>query len=122
MLQEEIAGKILVELMELGIVNEDNEILVYNYLMQAYAAGHDDCRSTHKSVRVAQYDFKGKLIAIYPSIKSAAKEMKVSPSAIGHAIRKNAPCNGWKWIKVDIKNGQDNDRRIGSRAGAKREG
>ena len=53
-----------------------------------------------RKVEVAQYDEKGILLNIYPTMAAAAKEMKVTAQSIEAAIYKGYHCCGYIWKKV----------------------
>ncbi|KKK86499.1 hypothetical protein LCGC14_2762620 [marine sediment metagenome] len=105
MKQEDTAGKILVGLMELGIVNKGNDWIVYNYLMQAYAVGYDSGSKSRSNQRpVAQYTLQGKLIEIYESATEASRRTKIDHSDISTcAVGKSHTAGGFLWEYIHPK-------------------
>jgi len=107
MKQETVAGKILVELLEEGIVSEEHELIVYNYLLQAYSAGHDAGRQlrTH-SKTVAQYSLNGDLLKIFNSVQDAVRATGINKSNIANCARGRKGCatsGGFRWQYVNTK-------------------
>lgn len=123
MKQEKVAGKILVELLMENIIEEKDEWTVYNYLMQAYAAGYVEGSKKRSNKRpVAQYSLDGKLIEIFDSAAEAARRTKVQHSDICKAaVDKPYNAKGWKihtaggfkWRYVNIKDGKTADSSEG---------
>ena len=103
--QGDVAGKILLELFELKIATEENENILYKYLMQAYGAGYDEGRlQYHKRKLVAQYSTNGKLIKIWNSISAAARKYNLTKSAISKAAHGiNTTAAGFQWKFVNLK-------------------
>ncbi len=52
---------------------------------------------SYRSVPVIRMDFFGMKLQTYPSQSEAARQMKVSPSNINHAIKHKTICNGYYW-------------------------
>jgi hypothetical protein len=106
MKQETVAGKILVELLERGIVNQEQEWIVYNYLEQAYAAGHDAGRKLRSFTKpVAQFDSKGDLINIHDSVADAVRATGLNKSNIANCARGRKGCDtagGFRWQYVHL--------------------
>ena len=104
MKQDDVAGKILMELINLEIVDQKDEWTVYTYLQQAYAAGHDEALSQRSLMKkVAQYDLDGNLIDLYESQKKAAHVMQVNVATMRKAlIGINKTCKGFIWKYVDV--------------------
>jgi hypothetical protein len=87
MKQEDVAGKIVLELVNEGIIQERDDWIVYNYLMQAYAAGFNEGnRRITRPQPVSQFNSKGELVALYPTIRKAAKGVGVNESSIKRAL------------------------------------
>lgn len=101
--QEDVAGKQLLELLEMEIINEKDEEEVYVRLKQVYAAGYDEGRlqpSHRKSV--GQYTLEGKLIKIWESSTCAARFFKVEKSAVSRAaLGKSETCSGFRWKYIN---------------------
>jgi len=124
MKQENVAGKILVELLNQKIISEDDEFTVHDYLMQAYAAGYNYGRlQTGRRQPVAQYDTKGNLIKIWDSASEAGSALKIPRGSISDVAngrisknRKNPKltAGGYMWRKVNLKNPNAVEERIGS--------
>ena len=109
-----MAGKILVELMTEGVVDEDHEWMVYNYLMQAYAAGYIKGSKARSNKRpVAQLTMEGKLIEIFDSAAEAARKTSVGHAEICKVAtgkRHYNTAGGFKWTYVNVKkDGKDDD-------------
>lgn len=116
MKQEQAAGKVLVELIGTGTLDEkhefitysyeEHELIVYNYLMQVYAVGYDTgtkARSNKK--QIAQLTLERKLIDIFESAAEASRRTKVQHSDISKcAIGKLNHAGGYLWEYIDTKN------------------
>lgn len=116
MKQEEVAGKILVELSELEIVTEKDEWTVYNYLMQAYAAGYNEgkVQRNHRK-RIAQYDKDGDLVRVHESQRAAANFVNANISNIRRALTgRTKTCKGFKWEYVNKVKPTSSDETIGT--------
>jgi len=103
--QETTAQRILAELLELGIVQEKDEDVVWAYLAQAYAVGYDYARfqSTHQKP-IAQYSKDGRLIKIFESASEAARKTKAGHSEIAKCARgKQKTSGGFQWRYVNTK-------------------
>jgi hypothetical protein len=106
MKQDNVAGKILAELIEAGIISEKHEWTVYNYLQQAYAAGHDigrKLRSYHRAV--AQFDSNGDLINVFDSVADAVRATGFNKSNIANCARGRKGCDtvgGFRWQYADL--------------------
>lgn len=105
MKQDDTAGKILLELLERGVITEENEYTVFTYLQQAYASGYDEGRLQTKHRRpVGRYSSDGKLIKTYPSISAAARAFGVDKTAISKAVNGRATkIAGYNWKFINIK-------------------
>jgi hypothetical protein len=103
--QEDVAGKILIELMELGIVKESQEEMVYTYLCQAYAAGWvEGSMQYHKRKPVGQYSLEGKLLKIWESSYMAARHFDLDKTSISKAaLGKTETCAGFRWRYINVK-------------------
>ena len=104
--QDDVAGKILMELCELGIATKDNEWILYNYLAQAYAAGWDYCRYDLRAKKqpVTQKTKDGKVVKVHASILSASREVDVNVATIGRALRgKLKTAAGYTWEYTNKK-------------------
>lgn len=116
MKQDDVAGKILLELMELGVVAEENEFTVYTYLQQAYAAGFDRGRhQMRKRKPVAQYGTDGNLINIWESITEAGQALRISRGGISDVVNgKKITCGGYVWRLVNEQDPTSTEEKIGS--------
>lgn len=105
MKQEDVAGKIVLELVKAGIIQERDDWAVYNYLMQAYAAGFNEGNSrVTRTQPVSQYNAKGELIAVYPTIRQTAKEVGVDESSIKRALSgRYKTVKGFSFKYVNVK-------------------
>jgi len=116
MKQEVIAGRLFAELMDLGIVNEDNEWEVYNRLMQAYSAGFDAGKKAHSFQKaIVQCTTEGKIIEIYESAAEASRKTGVDPSDIGRCAagkRKAKTAGGFVWKFVNLKDSTASEKQI----------
>jgi len=111
MKQEQAAGKILLELMSLGIVKgEENEQIVYTYLTQCYAVGHDEGSKARSNKRpVAQLSLDGKLLNIFDSAAEASRRTGIQHSDIAKTAsgkkdkkgHKYHTAGGFKWKYID---------------------
>lgn len=116
MKQETVAGKILSELLEQGIATKNNEWILYNYLMQAYAAGVDEGRLQYaKRVPVAQYSIEGSLLKVWDSMTVAARYYGITKHGISKVCRgKTRTAAGFRWKYVNIKDPTSAEPTIGS--------
>ena len=124
MKQEDVAGKILVELLARKIISEDDEFTTHDYLMQAYAAGYNFGRRQIKRRQpVAQYDTNGTLVKIWDSAFEASTALQIPRGSIydvvNGKIRKNRKnpkltAGGYMWRKVNLKNPTAVEEKIGS--------
>lgn len=104
MKQDTVAGKILIDLTELGIATEDNEWILYNYLMQAYATGFDGARlqSTYQKP-VAQYNLEGRMIGIFDNAAVASRKTGTDHSDIIKCTKGKAhTAGGFKWESINL--------------------
>jgi hypothetical protein len=108
MKQEKVAGKILVELLGEGIVSEEHEEIVYQYLMQAYAAGWlEGTKQRSNKKQVIQLSLEGKPICIYDSTLVAERRTGIANQAISLAATSKTKSNehrtagGYRWAYVD---------------------
>ena len=117
MQQDDVAGKILLELTSLGIATEDNEWILYNYLSQAYAAGWvsgREARACHHPV--AQYDLKGEMLNIYDSVAAAVRATGLNKSNIANCARGRKGCltaGGFRWQYITMKSPIASEQTIG---------
>ena len=124
MKQDDVAGKILIELLELKVIEEKDEQVVYEYLERAYAAGHDYGRSQIKHRQpVAQYDTNGTLLRIWDSASVAGKSLRISSGSISDVVngairgKRKTPkltAGGFMWRKVNGKLPIGVEEKIGS--------
>ena len=123
MQQEKVAGKKVLELLTEGIITEDNEWTVYNYLMQAYAAGNESARGFRSFHRpIAQFSLKGELLEIYDSVQEAVRATGLNKSNVANCARGRKGCltaGGFKWKYINKKDGKSYDGSKGGRAGHK---
>lgn len=113
--QEDVAGKILIDLIERGFVEEKNEVEVHTYLLQAYAAGHDAGVRSRKRKAVTQYTMEGEVVEIHLDIYEAAKKVRRGVKSIQKAIREaSAHCAGFRWAYVDEKDPNASEETVGS--------
>lgn len=103
MKQKEVAGKILIELLELNIATEENEITLFTYLSQAYAAGYTEGALQHVKQRAVMKCKKdGTPIKIYESSAIAARKNNIARQSITRVCRgKYKHAGGFFWIYVD---------------------
>ena len=120
--QDAAAGKILLELLKLEIANEDNEQILYNYLVQAYGAGYDVGRKEHMCKKpVGQYTLDGKLIKIWNSSKTIYMKMGMSKNSISRALTgQNKTCVGYRWKYVNSITPSSTEETIGGLKGLAR--
>lgn len=107
-----VAQKILAELLQLKVVNDVDEDIVFAYLCQAFAAGYDEGKLQKAHRRpVMKMNMNGDPICIYQSALVAARKTGLTKSAISKAaLGKIAYSGGFKWKYVDeIQNGSQND-------------
>lgn len=106
MKQEVTAGKILVELLDAGIVDEEHEWIVYTYLIQAWAVGYDaGSKSRSNQKPVVQYRIDGQLVDVFDSAAAAARKTKIGHSEIARCAsgKRGAKTAGgyiWKYINI----------------------
>jgi len=102
MTQETVAGRIYVELEALGIINEEHQLIVHTYLMQAYAIGFDTGRMVHSHQKpVAQFSLDGKLVELYKSAAEASRRTKIDNGDISKCASGKAYTAGkflWEYI------------------------
>jgi len=105
MKQETVAGKILLELLEHDIIQDEHQEIVYNYLLQAYAAGHNAGRQLRTFSRpVAQLTLKGDLIDIFDSVQNAVRATGLNKSNIANCARGRKGCltaGGFRWRYIN---------------------
>lgn len=107
MTQQDVAGKILIELLEAQIINEKDEILVWEYLVLAFGAGYDlgrkDKRGHPNARPVIQLSLSGKKLGVFTSITEAASAVRMRRSTIGSALQgKSKTAGGFKWEYVEL--------------------
>ena len=116
MQQKEVAGKILLELIESGIINENDQEIVHLYLRAAYASGWIEGKYQRGKRRsILQSDMNGKPIVVHMSIKEAANKLHLDVATIGRALRGVLQsAGGFKWSYADVKNYDGStDKRAG---------
>ncbi len=103
MKQEVVAQKILAELLKRGIIKKEDEIITWEYLIQAYAAGYDEGNHIRPKKRsVTQLSKAGKVIRLHRSIKEASIEMELNVATIGRALRGDLQtAGGYRWEYTD---------------------
>jgi hypothetical protein len=116
--QEQVAGKLVAELWLSGIIEEDDQMLYYNYFMMAYAAGFDAGRLRVRGNRrrpVAQYTADGKLVEIHKSIRDASKKIKMNESTIKRNLSgKYKTAGGYVWKYVNDSKPTSQEQTVGS--------
>ena len=64
-------------------------------------------RSKGKKVPIEGFDIAGIVVYTFDSISEAAEQLRVSPPAIGAAIRNNTKCCGYFWRTVESYKGEN---------------
>jgi len=111
MIQKDVAFKITEELISLGVCKREDEYIMYAYILQSYAAGHNEGRA-HKSKRrpVLQSTKGGRPIKVHESVKVAANMVGMNVASIGRALSgKFKLAGGYKWSYIDGKT--ENNRK-----------
>jgi hypothetical protein len=119
MKREDVAGKILIEMTTLKIATQENEEILYAYLLQSFGAGYDHARmqSTYQK-SVIQCSLDGKKIKIWESAKKAARIVKVDPSDISKCAHgKLHTAGGFKWEFLTVGGSPDQPRLKGKYRG-----
>jgi hypothetical protein len=103
MKQEDVAGKILAELLELKIANTENDWILYHFLMQTYAAGYDSARFERTNQRaVVQYSLDGEFIDVFDSASQAQRKTGIDHSDIIKCAKGKRQTAGkifqWKYV------------------------
>jgi len=103
---ERAAGKIILDMLDLGIIKEDDQETVYRFLIFAYGAGFDEGRSQNRKRKpVMQCDHTtGKPIKLFDSITEASKRTKIPYSTITEALSPRKRTGGgyiWKFINKE---------------------
>ena len=110
MKQEDVAGKIVAELWSLEVITEEDQLLFYDYLMQAYAAGYDAGRKVRSNQRaIAQY-LDDKLINIFDSAAAASRNTKTDHADICRCANGKLHTAGgytWKWVNQSKSTSQE---------------
>lgn len=105
--QDRVARSILGELVELGVVREQEEDIAFEYLYCAYAAGFDEGRMQAAHRRpVLQVDMAtGRAIKRYDSALIAARKVGLTKHSISKAaLGKTRHAGGFYWEYIDGKN------------------
>jgi len=116
MKQDKVAGEVLLELMELGVVHDDHQEIVFERLQRVYAAGHNSgrqLRSNHRAV--AQYSWKGELLDVFDSVQNAVRKTRLNKSNIANCARGRKGCDtcgGFRWQYVDLTEPTSVERQI----------
>lgn len=116
MKQDRVAGEILIELLELGVIHDDHQEIVFERLLRIYAAGHNDgrqMRTTHRAV--VQYSRKGDLLDVFDSVQNAVRKTGLNKSNIANCARGRKGCltvGGFRWQYVDLTELTSVERQI----------
>jgi len=101
-------GKVLLELIEKGIIDKENREAARPYLRCVYGGGFDEGRVQRgKRQPVLQMSTDGTRIQIHPSIKIAANRLHLDVATIGRALNGRLKTAGgfkWKYVKKRLKN------------------
>lgn len=107
MKQDEVGGKILLELLERGIIQDEHQEIVFDYLIQAYAAGHDAGRQLRSYTKpVVQLSLKGDVIDIFESVQDAVRKTGLNKSNIANCARGRKGCltaGGFRWQYITTR-------------------
>jgi hypothetical protein len=103
MKQKVVAQKVLKELIDLKIVEQDDEEIMWAYLLMVYSAGFNEGKIQRGRERpVLQMRRDGTPIKVHQSLKFAANAMQLDVATIGRALRgKVVTAGGFKWKYID---------------------
>ncbi len=110
--QKKAVGKILLELINDGIIDKKNREPARMRLQWVYAAGFDEGTVQRgKRKPVLQMSTDGTRIRIHPSIKIAANRLHLDVATIGRALNgRLKTAGGFKWKYVNkTSNGKISD-------------
>lgn len=115
MKQDDVAGKILLEMLDCDLISSENEYDVFTYLAQAYAAGYDHGRLERKRRAVIQLSLEGEILAVHSNIFAAARQIDREERSIRKAIRGvTSHCGGYKWKYVDERDPNASEETVKS--------
>ena len=107
MLPDRTAGKIILDLLKLEVLKDEDQEIMYEFLVLAYGAGFDEGRSQNRHRKqVIQCDINtGEPLEIHESITIAARKVQTSYSNITGALRgDHHTAAGYIWKLVNKKN------------------
>jgi len=97
--QEQVASKLLLQLIDEGIISGEAQEIIWTYLTYAYAAGYNEgsMSRSHKKP-IIQLLKDGTPIKIFNSAAEAARKTKIQHSDISKAATGKAhTAGGYKW-------------------------
>ena len=103
--QETIVDKVLQELLDFGICKKENGNVMYNYLMQIFAAGYghnwkEEVFQKRSGVAkpVIQLELNGRFLKIWQSATAAGHSLMIDRSSITKCLQGHTQtCAGYKW-------------------------
>ncbi len=110
--QEKLVGKVLLELIDNGIITKENREAARPYLRWVYGGGFDEGTVQRGKRRpVLQMSTDGTRIQIHPSIKVASNRLNLDVATIGRALNgRLKTAGGFKWKYVNkTSNGKISD-------------
>jgi len=115
MTQDDAAGKALLSMLKQHILEKKDAEATYNYLYQLWGVGWEEGRCLRGKRRsVTQYDKKGNLIKIFPTILSAANKMNLDVATIGRALSgKLKTAGGYRWEYTNKTKATSSAKTIG---------